>query len=90
MFELVNVPGSATVLVNNILKDKYKDLISAYSCTNASVPYRGEKFQETFTLLKHNCDVLGRSNITPSQKGYPVSTTDVFALEYQDIGDTTP
>lgn len=81
-FKIAHKEGTSDVDVKTVSKSEFKELVGDYALM---LPYMKEGgFQENFTLVYHDWDVLECSNVTPTRKGRPVPSAGVFTSQYQD------
>ena len=84
-FKILHKEGTSDFDIKTVEKKEFKELVGDYALM---LPYmKKDGFQENFTLVYHDWDVLECSNITPSVKGRPVLSAGVFTLRYQSYLD---
>jgi len=66
-FKIAHKEGTSDVDVKTVSKSEFKELVGDYALM---LPYMKEGgFEENFTLVYHDWDVLECSNVTPTRKG---------------------
>ena len=87
-FKILHEKDTSDIDIKTVEKKEFKELVSDYALM---LPYmkKDDGFQESFTLVYHDWDVLECSNnsAAESPKGRPVPSAGAFTPEYQDYLD---
>ena len=87
-FKILHEKDTSDIDIKTVEKKEFRELVLNYALM---LPYmkKDDGFQESFTLVYHDWDVLECSNnsAAESPKGRPVPSAGAFTPEYQDYLD---